>query len=110
VTVFDDVHLHVDFDQQEVAVDGKFLALTPIEYHLLAALVGHQGEVLSPEEIIEMVWDEPGGLSPGRAKYVVQRLRGKLGWRDLGSPPIETVGDFGFRYRSQPCPESADRG
>lgn len=102
MTVFDCGHLHVDFDQQVVAVDGKPVALTPTEHHLLAALVRRQGEVLSPEEIIELAWDEPSGLSPGRVKYVVHRLRGKLGWRDLGSPPIEIVEGFGFRYRSPP--------
>jgi DNA-binding response OmpR family regulator len=57
VTVLNDVHLHVDFDHQEAAVDGKPVALAPTEYHLLAALVGHQGEVLSPEEIIELARD-----------------------------------------------------
>jgi DNA-binding response OmpR family regulator len=102
VTAFDDGHLYLDFDRTEVTLDGKPVSLTPTEYHLLATLVRHQGEVLSPEEIIELVWDEPSGLSPGRVRYVVHRLREKLGWRDLESPPIETVEGFGFRYRSQP--------
>ena len=79
VTAFDDGTLHIDYAQQEVAVDGQVVIFTPTEYRLLATLTRHQGQVLSPDQLIELAWDDPSGLAPSRVKYAVLRLRRKLG-------------------------------
>jgi DNA-binding response OmpR family regulator len=96
--VFDDGQVRVEFAHQQVSMDGTPVLLTPTEYRLLAALVRHVGQVLSPDQLIELAWDDPSGLAPARVKYAVLRLRRKLGWDDEESP-IETVRGFGYRYR-----------
>jgi DNA-binding response OmpR family regulator len=101
VTAFDDGTLHLDFARQEVMVDGNAVVLTPTEYRLLSTLARHQGQVLSPDQLIELAWDDPSGLAPSRVKYAVLRLRRKLGWGDGDDTPIETVRGFGYRYRSR---------
>ena len=101
VTAFDDGTLHIDFAQQEVAVDGRVVIFTPTEYRLLATLTRHQGQVLSPDQLIELAWDDPSGLATSRVKYAVLRLRRKLGWGEGDDGPIETVRGFGYRYRSR---------
>ena len=53
--------------------------LTATEYRLLAALVRHRGQVLSPVKLLELVWSDPFGIGPDRVKYSVMRLRRKLG-------------------------------
>ena len=84
---------------QAVTIDGVTIILTPTEYRLLATLVRHQGQVLSPDQLIELAWDDPTGLAPSRVKYAILRLRRKLGWAEQEDSPIETVRGFGYRYR-----------
>ena len=99
---FDDGTVHIDFDYRQVTVDGKPVDLTPTLYELLTAFVRHQGQVLSPERLIELAWDDPpNGLSAARVEYVVHRLRRKLWWDRLGNDgsPLETVPGHGFRWR-----------
>ena len=99
--VFDDGVIRVDFVHQEVSLSGEVVVLTPTEYRLLAAMVRHSGQILSPDQLIELAWDDPSGLAPARVKYAVLRLRRKLGWDDADTSPLETVRGFGYRYRQQ---------
>jgi DNA-binding response OmpR family regulator len=101
VTTFDDGNLHIDYAHHEVTVDRQVVIFTPTEYRLLATLTRHQGQVLSPDQLIELAWDDPSGLAPTRVKYAVLRLRRKLGWGEGDDGPIETVRGFGYRYRSR---------
>src|SRR5487761_2729950 len=96
--VFDDGAVRVDFVHQEVTLQGEAVVLTPTEYRLLAAMVRHSGQILSPDQLIELAWDDPSGLAPARVKYAVLRLRRKLGWDDTEDSPLETVRGFGYRY------------
>ena len=95
--VYDDGQLQVVFLSREVRVEEKPVALTPIEFRLLAALVRHAGQVLSPEQLLEQAWNDPLRIGPDRVKFSVLRLRKKLGWHRPGSP-IEAVRGFGYRY------------
>jgi DNA-binding response OmpR family regulator len=100
--VFDDGSLQVQLEAHEVSVNGQPVALTPTEYRLLAALVKHSGQVLSPEQLLKLAWNDPFGVGPDRVKFGVMRLRRKLSQnavpgRDPGSS-IEAVRGFGYRY------------
>src|SRR6202789_2343549 len=82
ITSFEDLQVRVDFVHQAVTIEGVAVVLTPTEYRLLATLVRHQGQVLSPDQLIELAWDDPTGLAPSRVKYAILRLRRKLGWAE----------------------------
>jgi DNA-binding response OmpR family regulator len=98
--VFDDGTVEVNFVAREVSVDGQPVALTPTEYRLLAALVRHQGQVLSTQSLLDLAWSDPLGIGPERVKYTVMRLRRKLGAaKGTSASPIEAVRGFGYRYR-----------
>jgi DNA-binding response OmpR family regulator len=100
--VFDDGVIEVNFAAREVSVNGEPVALTPTEYRLLAALVRHQGQVLSAQTLLDLAWSDPLGIGPERVKYTVMRLRRKLGADDeTASMPIEAVRGFGYRYRKK---------
>ncbi len=100
--VFDDGNVEVNFAAREVRVDGEPVALTPTEYRLLAALVRHQGQVLSAEMLLDLAWSDPLGIGPERVKYTVMRLRRKLGaQQETADSPIEAVRGFGYRYRAK---------
>ena len=72
--------------------------LTSMEFRLLNVLVTHTGAVLSAQQLLTQVWDDPTGLGPDRVKFAILRLRRKLGW-DGELSPIEAVRGVGYRYR-----------
>ena len=101
--VFDDGSLLVQLESREVSVNGQPVMLTPTEYRLLAALIKHPGQTLTPEQqLLNLAWNDPFGIGPERVKFGVMRLRRKLSKNSLpGRDPgtsIEAVRGFGYRY------------
>ena len=97
--VYDDGRLLVKLDAREVSVGGAPVMLTPTEFRLLAALIRLPGQILSPDQLLEMAWNDPLGVGPERVKFGVMRLRRKLG-QGAGEPgaSIEAIRGFGYRY------------
>jgi DNA-binding response OmpR family regulator len=69
-----------------------------MEFRLLNVLVQHAGAVLSPNQLLSSVWDDPTGVGPERVKFAVLRLRRKLGWSS-DDAPIRAVRGVGYRYQ-----------
>jgi DNA-binding response OmpR family regulator len=86
------------FSGGEVSVADRPVRLTPTEFRLLAALVRHPNQVLSPDQLLAQAWQDPAGVGPDRVKFAVMRLRRKLGPEGADSR-IEAVRGFGYRYR-----------
>jgi DNA-binding response OmpR family regulator len=89
----------IDFAQREVTVAGEAVALTPLEFKLLSAFVRHPNQVLSHDQLLELVWGDPLAGSRARTKLYVGYLRQKLAAAGPEQSPIETVRGFGYRYR-----------
>jgi DNA-binding response OmpR family regulator len=94
----DDV-IEIDYGQRRVRVRGQEVALTPLEFKLLSAFVRHPNQVLSREQLLELVWGNPYGVSGDQVKLYVGYLRKKLAPEAPETVPIETVRGFGYRYR-----------
>ena len=88
--------VEIDFARREVTTAGEPVALTPLEFRLLAAFVRHPNQVLSREQLLELVWGDTHATAPSEVKLYVSYLRRKLG---ATPSPIETVRGFGYRYR-----------
>lgn len=101
-TYADDL-LSVDFAQRRVAVRGNDVQLTPLEFRLLAAFVRHPGQLLSHDQLLELVWGASFASSRDQVKLYVGYLRRKLKDADASAEPIETVRGFGYRYRPTPA-------
>src|SRR3954454_8596467 len=72
---------------------GRALELTPKEFAVLETLLAAQGDVVTPEELVERAWDEQLDPLSNTVRMTVMTLR-----RKLGDPPIiQTV--RGSRYR-----------
>ena len=91
--------LRVDFAQRTVEVEGRELRLTPQEFRMLAAFVRHPGQVLSHDQLLELVWGDAYAASRDQVKLYVGYLRRKLP-EASDAEPIETVRGFGYRYRA----------
>jgi DNA-binding response OmpR family regulator len=98
-TTYADGLITIDFAQREVTVSGTKADLTPLEFKLLAAFVRHPNQVLSHEQLLELVWGDSLAGSRARAKLYVGYLRQKLADAGADDSPIETVRGFGYRYR-----------
>ena len=94
-----DERLTIDFGQRVVTFDGTEVSLTPLEFKLLAAFVRHPRQVLSREQLLELVWGDAYGVSGDQVKLYVGYLRRKLAPEEPAAVPIETVRGFGYRYR-----------
>ena len=95
-----DDRVTIDFAQRAVSYDGREVSLTPLEFKLLAAFVRHPRQVLSREQLLELVWGNAYGVSGDQVKLYVGYLRRKLDPEQPDRVPIETVRGFGYRYQT----------
>ena len=95
--VHDDGLVRIDFAGRSVSVAGRPLRLTPTEFRLLVALVRNPSHVLSRDQLLEMVWGNPGVGAGDEVRVYIGYLRRKLG-EVLDDDPIETVRGFGYRW------------
>jgi DNA-binding response OmpR family regulator len=89
----------IDFAQRAVTYAGRDISLTPLEFKLLSTLVRNPRQVLSREQLLELVWGDSFGVSGDQVKLYVGYLRRKLDADAPETVPIETVRGFGYRYR-----------
>jgi DNA-binding response OmpR family regulator len=94
-----DGFVEIDYAQRRVVVGDREVQLTPLEFKLLSAFVQHPNHVLSRDQLLELVWADPYGVSGDQVKLYVGYLRKKLDPAAPESVPIETVRGFGYRYR-----------
>jgi DNA-binding response OmpR family regulator len=94
-----DALISIDYAQRAVSYSEREVRLTPLEFKLLATFVRNPNQVLSRDQLLELVWGDSLGVSPEQVKLYVGYLRHKLDPSAPESTPIETVRGFGYRYR-----------
>ena len=94
-----DGRLSIDFAAHVVLYEERAITLTPLEFRLLAVFVRHPNQILSRDQLLELVWGDAYGVSPEQVKLYVGYVRHKLDPDQSDSTPIETVRGFGYRYR-----------
>lgn len=99
IEAYSDDFTQVDYAQRQVKVDGRDVQLTPLEFKLLSVFVQNPNQVLSRDQLLELVWGDPYGVSGDQVKLYVGYLRRKLVPEAPQTAPIETVRGFGYRYR-----------
>jgi DNA-binding response OmpR family regulator len=92
--------LTVDFDTFAVTAAGWPVALTPLEFRLLSALILHPEQVLTHAQLIAHGWGGDHDVSRDQVKIYIGYLRRKIAAAAPGADPIETVRGFGYRYRA----------
>ena len=94
-----DDFVDIDYPQRRVLVHDREVQLTPLEFKLLSSFVQHPNQVLSRDQLLELVWGDPYGVSGDQVKLYVGYLRKKLVPDSPDTAPIETVRGFGYRYK-----------
>lgn len=94
--------LSIEHARRRVSVGGHTLQLTPTEYRLLLALASRPDEVVTRDELAQVVWGSQDA-SIGRAIDVhIRRLRVKMMQGPAPSPEIVSVRGFGYRLVKEP--------
>lgn len=83
--------LSLDVRQMRVSKDGAQVALSPLEYRLVAYLMHHKGRVVPSPELLEHLYGDDDARDANALEAVVARLRKKL-----GPTIIETRRGFGY--------------
>jgi DNA-binding response OmpR family regulator len=82
----------------KVSLHGVPIALSPLEYRLVAFLLRHRGRVVSQHELAENVYGHDEDHDSNALEVLIGRVRKKLG-PDL----IETRRGFGYLVPEQPA-------
>ena len=91
--------LTMDFNSQEVFVQGNPVMLTPIQYKLLYYLVSNAGHVVPYNTLVAKVWgDEEVGIGSESLKVHIHYLRQRLGDNPHNPTRIITVPGFGYKF------------
>jgi DNA-binding response OmpR family regulator len=93
-----DDYLAIDWGQRSVHVGEREVQLTPLEFRLLSTFVRNPRQVLSRDQLLELVWGDTYGVSGDQVKLYIGYLRRKLDPEASDAVPIETVRGFGYRY------------
>jgi DNA-binding response OmpR family regulator len=83
--------LTLDERQMKVSVRGVPVAMSPLEYRLVAYLLLHRGRVVSQQELSENIYGQDDAHDSNAIEVLIGRVRKKLG-TDL----IETRRGFGY--------------
>jgi len=95
--VFDNAGLHIEFNTRLVAVHGKAIKLTAIEYGLLSSLIKNAGRVLTMRQILREVWDTENEEKSNSVRVYLNHLRQKI--EDNPSNPKRIINEPGIGYR-----------
>lgn len=99
---YSDGVLSIDFLRHEVQVGGQPASLTRLEYELLTRLVQHAGQVLTHDQLLDLVWG-PEYDSVESVKWHIARLRRKVEEDPQRPRRILSVRGVGYRY-DKPAP------
>ncbi len=89
--------LVIDDEQKTVELDGKHIAVTPIEYGILRLLTEHAGRVFSMEQIYETVWNEPAYNPENTVAVHIRRIREKIEINPKNPKYLKVVWGIGYK-------------
>lgn len=85
--------LHIDYSARRVTLSGREVALTALEFELLAMLARRRNVAMSREELLYGAWGYDYAGETRTVDVHIQRLRSKI-----GAGYIETVYKYGYRF------------
>ena len=90
--------LRLDSRTQEVAVQGKSVELSALEFKLLHFLASHPRRVFSREQLLDEVWGRDRFVTQRTVDVHVRRLREKIEAQADKPRYIQTVRGSGYRF------------
>ncbi len=91
--------LRIEPARRAVRVRGNEVALTFVEFELLAALAGSPGRVWTREQLLTRVWGDSAYRDPRTVDVHIRHLREKLEGEPSKPEYLFTVRGVGYRFR-----------
>ncbi|MEP7289324.1 MAG: response regulator transcription factor [Chloroflexota bacterium] len=89
--------IKLDSDTYQVTIDDNNIQLTATEHRLLRYLMEHANQALSPQRLLEAVWDYPPHTGdPDLVRAHIRNLRAKLERDDSTLHVIRTIHGVGY--------------
>ncbi|HEX7645683.1 MAG TPA: response regulator [Burkholderiaceae bacterium] len=90
--------ISVDAASMRIAVKGTPLSLTPVEYRLLAELIGHPERVYSRQQLLDLCHDDQRDTSDRTIDSHIKNIRRKLAAALPGIDCLQSVYGVGYRF------------
>ncbi|MDO4898755.1 MAG: MtrAB system response regulator MtrA [Rothia sp. (in: high G+C Gram-positive bacteria)] len=90
-------NLLIDLAGHTVSRDGETIALTPLEFELLANLARQTGQVMTREALLGNVWGYGKNIDPRLVNVHIQRLRAKIETDPENPEIVLTVRGVGYK-------------
>ena len=88
--------------RRQVSFRGQGLELSKYEYEILTTFIRRPGHVLSRDQLMELVWDEPGSSLDRTVDVHIKNIRAKLRAVAPDADPIVTHRGSGYSLRDDP--------
>ncbi len=92
-------HLQIDLTGRELVVGGKRVEVPAKEFDLLRVLIQHRGQVLSREQLLDLVWGRDFFGDPRTVDVHIRWLREKIEPDPANPGLILTVRGSGYKFR-----------
>ncbi len=89
--------IELDDASKQVTLDGEEISLTPTEYDILKFLMQHPGEVYSPRQIYQKVWEDAPYGSENTVAVHIRHLREKLEYNPAEPRYLKVVWGLGYK-------------
>ncbi len=90
--------LTVDDERMLAVVDGSALSLTPAEFHLLAYLDKHHGQVFSRDQLMDKIYSDGRVVTDRTIDSHIKNLRKKIQAVNSSYDWIKSVYGVGYRF------------
>ena len=95
--LYDDGRLFLDFSEQTASLNGKPVALSPMEYKMLYLFCKNSRQVLTRQRLLERLWDvDEKFVDEHTLTTSVSRIRGKI--EADGDTYIKTIYGIGYQW------------
>lgn len=105
----DDGDIVIDSSAMRIAVRGKEVATTTLEFRLIEYMAKHQGKVFSRDALLDAVWGDLQFVTPRSVDACVRRVRRKI--EPCSSSPtfLKSVRGIGYKLEANPVWQSDAR-
>ena len=95
--IYDDGRLLIDFSEQSASLDGRPIALTPMEYKMLYLFCQNPKLVLTRQRLLERLWDvDERFVDEHTLTTSISRIRSKI--EAEGGSYIKTIYGIGYQW------------
>ena len=94
--------IELDDKAKSVTLDGEAVALTPTEYEILKLLMENAGQVFSPKEIYQRIWNDLPYGSENTVAVHIRHLREKLEINPAEPRYLKVVWGQGYKMEKGP--------